>query len=80
VKKEFQQMIYDNVVAIEEIERVMASSGGLNRENDNVNFGLGVLGVVMEDVQRYPPSHSGSSTGTPSTSTRTRWKNRRSRK
>lgn len=52
IKKEFQQMIYDNVVAIEEIERVMAAAAGLNRENDNVNFGLGVLAVVMEDVQR----------------------------
>lgn len=46
-------MIYDNVVAIEEIERIMGTVGTLNMENDNVNFGLGVLKVIMEDVQRY---------------------------
>jgi hypothetical protein len=52
IKKEFQQMIYDNIVAIEQIDRLMGATGSLNRENDNVSFGLGVLAVVMEDVQR----------------------------
>jgi hypothetical protein len=31
IKKEFQQMIYDNIVAIEEIEKLMSRSGSLNQ-------------------------------------------------
>jgi hypothetical protein len=40
-------MIYDNIVAIEEIERLMGTTGNLNKENDNVAFGMGILSVVM---------------------------------
>ena len=53
IKKEFQQMIYDNLVAIEEIERLMATRpGSLNSDNDNAMFGLGILNSVAEDTRR----------------------------
>jgi hypothetical protein len=47
-------MIYDNMVVIEEAERLMATQGNsLKSDNDNVRFGLGVLNVVMEQIARY---------------------------
>jgi hypothetical protein len=46
IKKEFQQMIYDNLVAIGEIDRLMERTHALKSENDNVMFGMGVLGVI----------------------------------
>lgn len=48
MKKEFQQMIVDNVAAIGEIERLMTGVSTLNHENDNVGFGMGILKVVLE--------------------------------
>ena len=45
-------MIFDNIASIEEIERLMTTTGNLNRENDNVAFGLGILSAIMEDVQK----------------------------
>jgi hypothetical protein len=53
VKKEFQQMIYDNLVACEEAERLAEEAKArLKQENDNVIFGVGVLGVVAEEVRK----------------------------
>ena len=46
-------MIMDNLVAIDEIERLMSTRPGtLNSENDNVMFGLGMLKAVAEDTRR----------------------------
>lgn len=48
VKKEFQNMIMDNLVVIEHAEKVMSSKAKLLQgENDNVTFGVGILRVVM---------------------------------
>lgn len=77
IKKEFQQMIYDNIVAIEEIERVMGTVGKLNHENDNTNYGLGVLKVIMEDVQRYFIPYSVSNIAMPLMCTRTKWRSQK---
>jgi hypothetical protein len=52
VKKEFQQMIHDNLTAADEFERLMKAACLLKRENDNVLFGLGVLAVVQEEVRK----------------------------
>jgi hypothetical protein len=53
VKKEFQQMIYDNLVVIEEIEKLMATRvPQLNADNDNVMFGQGILAVVLQEVAK----------------------------
>ncbi len=47
VKKEFQQMIADNVVVCDEAERLISSAKTrLRQENDNVIFAIGVMNVI----------------------------------
>ena len=46
-------MIYDNVVACDEAERLVSEAKSrLKQDNDNVLFGLGVLSVVIEEIKR----------------------------
>ncbi len=46
-------MIFDNLVIMDEAEKLMGSKGNqLKNENDNVMFGLGVLSVIMQDIQK----------------------------
>ena len=46
-------MIMDNLVAIDEIERLMAlRPGALNSDNDNFMFGLSILNAVTEDTRK----------------------------
>ena len=53
IKKEFQQMIHDNLAACEEAEKLDAEARArLRQENDNVLFGLGVLTVVIEEIRK----------------------------
>jgi hypothetical protein len=46
IKKEFQLLVYDNLVAIDEIQRLLGLTNALKKENDNVVFGMGVLNVI----------------------------------
>ena len=46
-------MIYDNIVACEEAERLFSEAKGkLKQENDNVLFGFGVLTVATEEIKK----------------------------
>lgn len=48
MKKEFQQMILDNVVICDEVDRLIGEARrNLKEENDNTIFGLGVFAVIQ---------------------------------
>lgn len=54
VKKEFQQMIYDNLVGAEELERVIAEAKSkIKQEYDNSAFGLTIMGIIGEEAKKY---------------------------
>lgn len=54
VKKEFQQMIWDNIVVCDEAERLITTaSSRLRQENDNVIFGVGIMKVILEEIKKY---------------------------
>lgn len=54
VKKEFQQMIWDNIVVCDEAERLITTaSSRLRQENDNVIFAVGIMKVILEEIKKY---------------------------